>query len=353
MSRRPGRLSSPAPCGKVAAPRRQRHAETQTAIGASFGDTPQASVPARQAARLAPHAVGVLRTAAARVSERIRSLIGLHLAMVLGGATALFAKLIALPAPAITAWRSVVAVLALGTVLALGRQSVRLSRPGDYGIALVLGVLFALHWASYFHAIQVSSVAVAITALFTFPVITVLLEPLLDGARPARADLAAAILVFCGVLLMVTEFSLADANTRGVLWGVVSAVFYACRNVLQRRHFIHYPGKVAIFWQLLVVIAVMMPFAGGVADLDIEQQALLVLLGVAFTALPHTLLAFSLVHFRAVTVALINCLQVLYATAFAAWILAEVPRLQTALGALLVVGATAWETRRAQRAARG
>lgn len=130
-------------------------------------------------------------------------------------------------------------------------------------------------------------------------------------------------------------------------------MFYACRNVLQRRHFIHYPGKVAIFWQLLVVIAVMMPFASGVADLDIEQQALLVLLGVAFTALSHTLLAFSLVHFRAVTVALINCLQVLYATAFAAWILAEVPRLQTALGALLVVGATAWETRRAQRAARG
>ena len=50
---------------------------------------------------------------------------------------------------------------------------------------------------------------------------------------------------------------------------------------------------------------------------------------------------------------LINCLQVLYATAFAAWILAEVPRPETALGALLVVGATAWETRRAQRAVRG
>ena len=287
------------------------------------------------------------------MSERLRSLIGLHLAMVLGGATALFAKLITLPAIAITAWRSVIAVLALAAVLALGRQSVRLARPGDYGVALVLGVLFAPHWATYFHAIQVSSVAVAITALFTFPVITVLLEPLLDGARPARADLAAAILVFCGVLLMVTDYSLADANTRGVLWGLVSAVLYACRNVLQRRHFIHYPGKVAIFWQLLVVIAVMMPFAGGAAALDVGQWSLLVLLGIAFTALPHTLLAFSLVHFRAVTVALINCLQVLYATAFAAWILAEVPRPETALGALLVVGATAWETRRAQRAVRG
>ncbi len=286
------------------------------------------------------------------MSARLRSLIGLHLAMVLGGATALFAKLIPLPATAITAWRSVVAVLVLGAVLALSRQSVRLSRPGDYGIALVLGVLFALHWATYFHAIQVSSVAVAITALFTFPVITVLLEPLLDGTRPSRTDLLAAVLVLCGVLLMVTDYSLADANTQGVLWGLLSAVLYACRNVLQRRHFIHYPGKVAIFWQLLVVILVMAPFASKVTAPNREQWGLLVVLGIFFTALPHTLLAFSLVHFRAVTVALINCLQVFYATAFAAWVLAETPNAETALGAVLVVGATAWETRRAQRAIR-
>ena len=59
------------------------------------------------------------------MSERLRSLIGLHLAMVLGGATALFAKLITLPAIAITAWRSVIAVLALAAVFALS-CSVRL-----------------------------------------------------------------------------------------------------------------------------------------------------------------------------------------------------------------------------------
>ena len=47
----------------------------------------------------------------------------------------------------------------------------------DYGIAILLGIIMAVHWVMYFASMQYSSVSVGMIALFTFPVITVLLEP--------------------------------------------------------------------------------------------------------------------------------------------------------------------------------
>lgn len=282
-------------------------------------------------------------------SDRSRSLAGLHLAMAFGGGTALFAKLIDLSALAITGWRSVFAVAALAALMLAAGQRIRLHRGRDYALAMALGTLFALHWASYFHAIQLSTVAVGIVALFTFPIMTVLLEPLLDGARPGIADLAAGLAGLAGVALMVPQASLADATTRGVAWGLVSALLYATRNTLQRRHFAHYPGTVAMFWQMLAVVAVALPLAvlAGDAAPETEQWHELALLGVVFTALPHSLLAHSLRHFRAATVGLINCLQVLYATVLSALLLGEIPTPSTALGGTLVIGAAVWESARA------
>ncbi len=284
------------------------------------------------------------------LEKRTQSLLALHVGMLVLGGTALFAKLIDLPALDITAWRSVFAAAALLLLLLVTGLDFRLRRWRDYAVVAGLGVLFALHWVTYFHAMQVSTIAVGIVALFTFPVITVFLEPLVQGGRPRRADIAGALLALFGVYLMVPGFSLDSEVTLGVCWGVVSAVLYATRNVLQRQYFRHYPGKVAIFWQILVVWLLTMPFTSGEAlSLGWPQWALIILLGVVFTALPHTLFANSLRHFQATTVSLINCLQVFYAVALAAVVLHEIPELTTVAGGLLIIGAAVWESLHALR----
>ncbi|MCH8505311.1 MAG: DMT family transporter [Ectothiorhodospiraceae bacterium] len=284
------------------------------------------------------------------MDERTRSLLAVHVGMLLLGGTALFSKIIPLPAVDITAWRSVFAAIALLCLLLVTRHAVRLREPRDYAIVRGLGVLFTVHWVTYFHAMQVSTVATGIVALFTFPVMTVFLEPLLYGTRARGVDVVSALVVLFGVYLMVPEFSLDNDTTIGVFWGLVSALFYASRNALQRRYFIHYPGKVAMFYQVLVVVALTLPFSSGQeGELGLEVWGLLLVLGVVFTALPHTLFANALVHFRAATVGLINCLQVFYATVFAAVLLSEVPGYYTIIGGLLVVGAAAMESLRASR----
>ena len=60
--------------------------------------------------------------------------------------------------------------------------------------------------------------------------------------------------------------------------------------------------------------------------------------------MPHTLFAFSLLNLKAKTVSLVACVQVVYATVFAALLLSELPQLSTVIGGLIVVSAAMYES---------
>lgn len=273
-----------------------------------------------------------------------------HSAVFLFGLTALFSKLISLTALEITLLRSVFAILALWLVLKWQKEVLRLQNLRDYSIAIVLGILLASHWVTYFHSMQVSSVAVGVIALYTFPVITVFLEPLFHGGRPHLTDIASALVVLFGIYLLVPEFSLDDHTTQGVLWGVLSALLFALRNIIQGRYFSAYPAKQSLLYQISITFLLLIPLgAQTIPQVSPLQWGQLLVLGVVFTALPHTLFAFSLRHFKAKTTSLIACLQVVYAALFAALILGEWPSWTTVVGGLIVVSAAMFETYSAGR----
>lgn len=279
-----------------------------------------------------------------------QALISVHSAVFIFGLTALFSKLIALSALEITLLRSVFAVLALWLFIRSQSESLKLRSRDDYLIVILLGLLLATHWVTYFHAMQVSSVAVGVIALYTFPVITVFLEPMFHGERPHLQDIISALAVLFGIYLLVPEFALEDSTTQGVLWGVFSALLFALRNIIQGRYFSAYPARHALFYQAVVTIVVLLPFGGGsIPEVSNWQWGQLLLLGVVFTALPHTLFAHSLLYFKAKTTSMIACLQVVYATFFAAVLLAELPELTTVLGGMIVVTAAMYESYTAGR----
>ncbi len=274
-----------------------------------------------------------------------KGLWAVHSAVFLFGLTALFSKLIALPALEITLLRSLFAVLALWAVMRWQGEPLGLQARQDYAIVLLLGVLLAGHWVTYFHAMQVSSIAVGVIALYTFPVITVFLEPLFHGERPHWVDVLSGAGVIFGIYLLVPEFHLDDATSRGVLWGILSALLFSLRNIIQGRYFNRYPAKQALLYQIVITIVVLLPFGSAVIpQVTSVQWGQLLLLGVVFTALPHTLFAFSLRHFKAKTASLVACLQVVYATLFAAWLLGEWPAITTVAGGVIVVTAAIFET---------
>ena len=265
-------------------------------------------------------------------------------ATLLLGFVALFPKMIDLLPQQIVFGRCIVAAAALAILFTARRRLPRLTRGRDYAVVSLLGMMLATHWVFYFYAIQVSTVAVAIIALFTFPIITVLLEPLVFRTPIALVDVLTALAVLLGIFLMIPGFSLGSSAGQGVLWGVASASLYAARNVFQKKYLSDAPGSTALLYQVSIGALLLFPFLPVGSGKEMLSWTLpLVTLGVLFTALPHTLLIRSLRHLRAKTLGIVQSLQPAYGVVLAAIFLSEYPSMRTLAGGVVIFIAASYE----------
>ena len=281
------------------------------------------------------------------MDEKRKSLLGLHASNILFACTGLFSKLIPLPAIDITALRCLIAAGVLLVIITLIKRKILLSGLRDWLLMGLCGLLMCLHWVTFFHAMQVSTVAVGMIALYTYPIITVFLEPFWQGQRPHRADLLCGVAVLAGVCLLVPDFSLRSSAVLGLFWGAVSALAFALRNVLQRHYLARYRGDTSMFYQTLIAGLAALPFVQhDPRSLTSSIWLQLGLLAFFCTAVPHSMFAGSLRELKAKTAGLISCLMPVYGVALAWLVLGEAPSLATVLGGLVIVGAAAFESRR-------
>ncbi len=285
------------------------------------------------------------------MNDQKQSLIYLHIAIVLFGGTALFPKLIALSALDITVYRTAIAAVALFILLSLQKKKINLVKSKDYVIACVLGIVVGIHWVTYFASMQMAGVTIGIISLFTYPVITVFIEPLFSKKRLKLKDVITALIVVLGIFLLIPEISLGNQVTLGIITGVFSAFLFSLRNILHRSYFSHYSGSHAMLYQTVIACLMLCLFV-EVPPLAVSKNdwLLIFLVGIVFTATPHALFASSLRHLSATTAGLISCLQPLYASVLAFLLLQERPQLMTIIGGLLVVSAAVFETWSVSRA---
>lgn len=282
------------------------------------------------------------------MNEKKKSLFALHLSSLLFGGTGLFAKLIDLPVIDITAVRTLIASAGLLILLKIIKQRIALDRLHDYAIMLVQGVLMGLHWVTFFYSIQISSVAVGMIALFTYPIITVFLEPLWKGQKPHLSDIMCGALVLFGVYLMVPEFSFENNITKGICWGIFSACMFSLRNVIQRNYLAGYRGDTSMMYQSFIAGVLGSIFiTPAVYSINTMTWVKLVVLALFFTAVPHSFFAGSLRYLKAKSASLISCLQPVYGTIYALVLLYEVPDVTTVIGGTVIMLAATVESYRA------
>jgi drug/metabolite transporter (DMT)-like permease len=272
----------------------------------------------------------------------------LYLVVVLLALTGLFAKLIPLDAISMIQLRGVIAAVGLALFSLSRKRSLKLTGLRQYVGVYALGLVLGVHWVTFFHAMQISSVAVGMLALFSYPLITILLEPLFTKQSIKTTDIIAGVIMFAGLLIMIGP-NLGDLQgpvSMGVIWGVFSALLFALRNLIQKYHFNDVTSDSLIFHQVVAVSLLLVLFVDypKVQMLDGGDLFKLVLLGVLSTATAHTLLTFSLKQMPAKTAALISCLQPLIAAILAWYFIAELPEPTVLLGGGVVLSVSAYES---------
>ena len=208
-----------------------------------------------------------------------------------------------------------------------------------------MGFILAVHWAAFFQAIQVSTVAIGLLTFSTFPVFVTFLEPIFFRERLDLKDIIVAFVAVIGVALVIEEFEIRNSMTRGELWGIVSGFTFALLSIMNRKYVKEYSSIVVAFYQDFIATLVLLPFLFvKVPVFRLTDIFLLFILGVVFTGLAHTLFIKGLANVKAQKASIIASLEPVYGIVAAILLLGAIPTLRVFIGGVIILGAAFYAT---------
>ena len=210
---------------------------------------------------------------------------------------------------------------------------------------LLSGVFMCLHWITYFYSLKLSNVAIGMISLFTYPVITAFLEPLLLKIKFEKIQFLFGLLVLIGIYVLVPDFDLKNNYSIALLLGVLSAVFYSLRNIITKSKVSTYNGSVLMFYQLLIIVILLSPFSLLIEVPQlVSQLPSLIVLAILTTSIGHTLFISSFKQFTTTSASIMSSSQPVYGILLGMVLLHEYPDFHTILGGFIILSAVLLES---------
>lgn len=273
-----------------------------------------------------------------------QALLALHGAVLLFGGAGLLGKLVATPPAVITCLRSLIAALVLGAwVLGQRRRDgpQRGASPTrERWMVLSAGALLAVHWWTFFAAVQLGSVTLGLLTFASYPLFALLLEPVFFRERLRAADLAAGLAVLVGLVLVVPEWDFGARPGLAAWCGLAAGLTFTGLSLLNRRLLRGRPALELVAWETGAAGLLLLPgVAPGLGAISARDWLWLALLGVVFTGLAHWAFTAALTRVTVRAAGVAAALEPVYGVALAAMVLGEPLPARTLAGGLLLAGA--------------
>lgn len=279
------------------------------------------------------------------MKDKNKSLLKVHLAVLLFGLSGLFGKLILLPSLIIVLGRVFFSSVFLFLSIYFLKKDIKLKQRGHYFYLIIMGGILAVHWGSFFKSIQVSTVAIGLLTYSTFPVFATFLEPYFFKEKIRIQDIITAIMAMLGVALVIPRFEFGNNLTQGVMWGIFSGFSFAILSLFNRKYATEYSSLIIAFYEQLSAAVILLPvliFSKPVFSSN--DIVLLILLGIVFTAVSHSLFISGLKNIRTQTSGIISTLEPVYGIIFAIILLREIPTIREVIGGIIIIGSVFYST---------
>ena len=275
----------------------------------------------------------------------LKEYLKLNLAVLCISSSGVLVRSIDLPVETIIAIRSIIGGVFLWIILRTKSGKPKNKMKFSKGVTAT-GFFLCLHWLFYFLSLKASNVATAMISLYTFPIMTVFLEPFFKSSKINTRHVLLGLLVLVGVLFLVPDRESLQTSMWGVIFGLLSALFYALRNLLLSNEVKHQDSLSLMVQQLLITALIMSPTLFYLENPARIQDFILELLiiSVVTTALGHTLFVQTLEKLRVSTASIISSIQPIYGILLAVLILNENPPLQTLIGGVLILATVVIES---------
>lgn len=283
---------------------------------------------------------GILR------SDRQRSLLNLHIAILFFGFTAVLGGLITMDAVPLVWWRLILALIAFVPVLLYRKVFNWASFVAFKKQIVLVGLFLALHWVAFFLAVKLGNASIAVLCIASASFMTAVVEPLITRRPFSVMELIFGLMIVPGMFLVISSV---DASMiPGVVSGLVSALFASLFTIYNKSIvgkgstvFFTFVELLFAFIFLSILILGMDLFGHRVSLWPVPETdwKYLVFLAVICTTLSYTLAFDALKQITAFMANLSVNLEPLYGIVLAALLLNEYEELNITfyVGAVLIL----------------
>jgi drug/metabolite transporter (DMT)-like permease len=159
----------------------------------------------------------------------------LHFIVFLWGFTAVVGLLVEIPAIEMVLYRTLVAAMGLGLLLAVTRRKFNIPLIDILKI-LATGFIVSAHWITFFASARVSNASVSLVGFATGSLWTAFLEPMMNRRKIKGLEVLLGMLVIVGLFIIYHfDFRYPLGLFLGVLSGLFSAIFFVINEQFGRR----------------------------------------------------------------------------------------------------------------------
>ena len=179
--------------------------------------------------------------------NKLKNYLHLHFIVFIWGFTAILGALISIDAVPLVWYRMLLAVGFIAIYFLMRKISFKVDKKALLKFA-ISGIIIAVHWITFFKAIKVSNVSVALVTMSTGAFFASLIEPFFFKRKIKSIEILLGLLVIVGLYII---FNFESQYTLGIIYALISAFLSALFAVLNGLFIKKHNANVISFYQLL------------------------------------------------------------------------------------------------------
>ncbi|MDX1758489.1 MAG: DMT family transporter [Arenibacter algicola] len=193
---------------------------------------------------------------------KLNNYLHLHFIVFVWGFTAVIGKLITIDALPLVWYRMLMASLIILAYILIRKFQLKVS-PKTLLMLILGGIVVSLHWVTFFMAIKVSNVSIALATMSTGAFFTALLEPFWYGRKMVGYELIFGLIVMLGLYIM---FRVETGFLNGILLALVSSFLSATFSLINGKLTQEQRPSIISFYELgsgVLFLSIYLVFSGS------------------------------------------------------------------------------------------
>ncbi len=279
--------------------------------------------------------------------------------MLLFGTIGTLTRFIDMPSSVIALGRAFFSVITI--ILVLGLRGQKLDREAikrNIGWLILGSTFMCFNWVCQFEAFKYTTIAVSTLCYYMQPIFYILAAAIVIKEKLSPRKLACVAVAFCGMILVsgVLQTGLHLSEMKGVFFGIAGGFFYAMVVLVNKYMKDISPVNTTIV-QMALVTLIMLPYSAatggfGESKVTLIGIILLIVLGAVHTGIGYIIYFDAVNKLPAQTVGILSYIDPVEAVLLSAFFLKEPMTISTVIGAVMILGATAYSEREPSRRAR-